>query len=248
MPLTVRGVQRRYGLDRDRARSVIREARRREVPAREVLASRARIAEGVKTYWRSVHAASARHELPLPRARSVVREARYRDVPVRDVVGRRKAVQEKVAGYWRDVKATAARQVVPIREARAVVRAEQARVAAAPPLPGAAWVPERPEGEFVYNLVDVDRGVPARFVGITRRVEATVTFTVFDAAHNIVREAILGGTGAKRPRTFTFDPGASDHEFWSNFYAAFREQVADDVQGTAQYEAASFEVIGIRAA
>ncbi|MEK7767040.1 MAG: hypothetical protein AAB368_12460 [bacterium] len=239
MSLTLRGVRRRYGLDLAQARSILREARHRDVSARVVLATRDRMRAGMKRYWRSVQAAAARHDLPLPRARSVIREARRRDMPVRAVVARREARRAEAKAYWRDVKATAGRQGLPVGEARRVLRAERSRVAAAPPPAGAAWVPERPEGEFVYSLVDVDRSVPARFVGVVGSVVGTVTFTVFDAAHRIVRE----GT-----KTFTFLSGASDHEFWSNFYAAFREQVADDVQGTARYEAASFEVIGLQAA
>mgnify|MGYP001571898158 CR=1 FL=1 len=154
-------------------------------------------AEGARRYWRRVKQAAGRHDLTIKQARRTIRLADQREIPVTEAALRVKPVP----------------RIKPIPV--------ELPLPPPPPRPPAVeYIPGPEQGEFAFNLKDVDEflglGVPERFRD--RTVEADIVFT--DRGR------------FQQSRTIEFDGGENDEDFWSNYYAAIREDYDEVIEET----------------
>lgn len=171
-------------------------------------------AEASRRYWRRVKQAAGRHDLTLRQARKTIRLADQRAIPV----------------------SQAARRVKPI-PFRAPPLPPPPPPPPPPRPPTVEYIPEFAEGEFAFNLKDVDErnalGVPERFRD--RMVEADITFTERGRF--------------QQSRTIEFDGGEDNEEFWSNYYVAIREDYDEVIEETELDSSdIGIEVMAMRAA
>lgn len=154
----------------------------------------AKISRGLKAYWSRVRAVAQTEGLSLPQARGVL------------------------AGRLVSFAPGMAVEIPPTLQ-------ELARTLEifAPP-PTVEWTPGPEEGEFAFNLRDVNEaerlGVPERFFG--QRVTADFRLQVFSEGRTQPPE--------ERFLTIEFDAGESELEFWSNYYEALRETYEEEVE------------------
>jgi hypothetical protein len=151
---------------------------------------------------------------------------------------RRQAIARGVRRYWRRVHAIERRLQIVSSEARAVYREQiRPREREIPFLQalGELVLPTifepvgLAEGEFAFNLQDVDERVGLRFYEQSRgktEVEVVVNWEYRETPQS---EEETGQA------TIRFDPGATREEFWSNYFAALRA-FHDETIGDRSYD------------
>lgn len=143
--------------------------------------------------------------------------------------------------YWSQVRAIAETEGLSIAQARGVRGGRVIGVAPGIVIPVALfevfefpeiferplvteWTPGPEQGEFAFNLRDVNEleriGIPERFRG--QRVSADFRLQIFSEGRTRAPE--------ERFLTIEFDGGESDQEFWSNYYEALREEYEGEVE------------------
>jgi len=161
--------------------------------------------------------------------------------PSRKELARRAAISKGVRRYWRRVHAVQKAERVNIPEARARARElptgagrtfyRELRAQAIEVIQARRYEVQ----EFAFNLQDRDAeqglGFYERFRNQTE-VELQVSYEYRETA---------GADPETGEATISFSPGASEEEFWSNYFAAVREY-HDEVQGGRGYERFAFYV------
>jgi hypothetical protein len=146
---------------------------------------------------------------------------------------RRRKISLGLRRYWRQIRAIAKTEGLSIPQARGVragrllifpegfvspfpdtLQALYDVLAVFLPPVQVEFIPSPEQGEFAFNLKDVDEelslGIAARFVG--RTVTAYLTFTIGRQEYQ---------------REVTFAGGLDEGQFWSNYFAGLREVKAE---------------------